>query len=136
MCTIIPLQKQNHPQIAEEDIIVYKLGYRSFREIVFTSELLKYSYLPGEVRHASFSYDTSRNISPMYYGSAEGTYRDSLKNPIGVCQGFHALTRLTLAKHHKISKSIGRFTIPKGSKYYKNPVGHIVSDTIIFNEFI
>ncbi len=59
------------------------------------------------------------------------------KDLICLGQGFHSIDKLKNAKEVLIgcfnSSRIFKCTIPKGSEYFKNEVGFIVSSSIVIN---
>lgn len=132
MCTVITERMREHPRIAKRDLKVYKAGYNNW-DGIFHCSYRSYAY-EKDVEHNTdfgFSYDSS------VYDKVEKNYSDSIPegNRVYVTNGFHSF--LTKCKDRVSSReSFALFIIPKGSKYYCNKVGNVVSDTIIFKNFL
>jgi hypothetical protein len=136
MCTVIPLRKMNKPSIAKEDIVVYKAGLDSLEGNQFVSPFQSFKYELGKTYNVNFDY----NNSDVAFDNKETKYKWKLTNSYAMVRsGFHALTTLDKKRFNKGSRvyaTFGKFIIPKGSNYFKNSAGCIVSETIIFKEFI
>lgn len=131
MCTVIPKSKKGHPSIAKEDIEVYKTCDKIDKTSV-SSCYQKFLYRKDKLYSITkFSYDNDRCCSD----TIEHDYRDTLDNPVYVNKGFHSFDKNDnrLKDHFELPC---RFIIPKGSRYYKNSVGNIVSNQIIFKEIL
>lgn len=139
MCTIISKKQKGHPKTAETDIEVFKICNK-FNEDIATSLFQDYPYRKDKKHETDFTYADPRYEGGLdakeakYYSSLEGE-AECVKN------GFHALNTLDKDRISKLGcleyeSWICSFIIPKGSKYYKNPTGCIVSNQIIFNNFI
>lgn len=138
MCTIIKKSQRSHPKTAKEDFIVYKNGY--YYKPEFSSVFVGFKYISGQVYKTNFTY---ANEYLAAYDYIEGTYREELfekgVSPVAVQDGFHSLKTcdtFRLKVNYSENKYRAEFIIPKGAKYYENPMGNIVSDTIVFNKII
>ena len=132
-------------KIAERDIIVYKLGYviettKEFRSlyqnytyypkglnkvvtlvpVIFTTEVSKLQPSEtGMIYEGYHSYkwiafdDTNPRERCLYLGNYDNALKENLSLYGGYC-------------------CIGTFIIPKGTKYFENEHGHIVSSDIIY----
>lgn len=113
--------EQKEPKIADKDIIVYKVGKITNKQ--FISPYQYYSYTKNELQREIKIHSEITHIINGYY------YRV-------VDEGYHAyLTfRRALNSFYLIGKHIGKFIIPKGSKYYigDDGDGDIVSSQIIY----
>lgn len=136
MCLITD---QKNPMIAEEDIIVYKAMERGLR-----SFFRKYPYTLNDLFETKIQQVTNSvwNCCSMIDGEyLKKRYnvkriRDLQGNPDLIClgEGFSSCDTLTLAL--KLGGETYECTIPKGSEYYKDGVGYIVSNKIIINKLI
>jgi len=137
MCLVTNQQK---PFVADRDIMVYKKLIKNGDDYHSPIQHL-FKWKPGEVRHTPLkkveknkgiqAYD--RRAAIRYYSSfSSDLLLSSLylnKKSIIIGSGFHAATtRERLGKDY-LAK-IYTFVIPKGSKYYEDVTGLIVSDTI------
>ena len=122
-------------KIAERDFYVYKIG-KVIRDDIFISDIRGYSYIPkcpnrivslipynlyggGDIIDAgyhSYKWIAIDNTNPYERCLYLGNYDNALKE------------NLSLYGHCYI----GTFIIPKGTKYFENEYGHIVSSDIIY----
>lgn len=130
-------------KIAERDIVVYKLGYviettKEFRSlyqnytyypkelnkvvtlvpVIYTTEVSKLH--PSEIRMIYEGYHSYKSIS-LPFNELGTSFRNILvgtiiKERISICNSYYIAT----------------FIIPKGSEYYENDRGAIVSSNIIY----
>lgn len=124
MCTII--LKNQKPIEATEDITVYKsLVYK--KEIGYSSIYEGFSYKKDVLYETKFTYTSNLRASD----EIEAKYRDSLNENLllAVEHGFHSLKNLE--RRRLRYNVICIFIIPKGTMYYENPCGNIVSNKII-----
>ncbi len=99
--------------IAETDIKVYKIGKRILFSPWFVSEYFNYVYF--------YSKKQLKNNLPIH------AYSGTVIN-----KGYHSYSLLN-KKHVFNSRDFGLFIIPKGTKYYYNPIDkEYVSETILF----
>lgn len=135
MCTAILIADAKTPKRAIADIIVYKVGKINPKGL-FVSPYQYTIYVPNKLVKAAMRF-TSKS------GFADGTEYNYVMINGGedkfayVQTGFHSFTSIERAKIHAgrdLFYSIGEFIIPKGSKYYENGCGNIVSNQIIFKE--
>lgn len=134
MCTVISNRVKGHPKTASKDIVVYKLGHSLEEGEMFKSPYCRFCYKKDELYTTEFTFATSGQFDDI-----EGEYRQSLNNPQFVAKGFHALIELDVERLTDDSLNIytrALFIIPKGAKYYVNPAKCIVSNQIIFKEFL
>lgn len=141
MCLVITKDQVNNPQIAENDLEVFKICTK-WSEDIAISIFEDFPYRKGELYKTELTY-----VDPEYHGgfdSVEMRYLSKLErdgNAMMVLHGFHALNSLDknrLGKLNCLEKDdwVCSFTIPAGSEYLENPTGCIVSNQIIFNDYI
>jgi len=138
MCTIIPFKKKNKPSVAKEDIEVYKCGFEDLEsDDVLITPYQHFFYIKDKLYKEKFTYD---DHSSQAFDNKETDYQWSLKDGYtAVVYGFHALTNFDVKRFNSGTayyNRFGRFIIPKGSNYFRNGAGCIVSEQIIFKEFI
>jgi len=123
-------------QIANKDIIVYKVIDKIENNIVISfSEYFKYSW--NKLYIAILTPKIKELGSFVYWdNTVEQWIRNSkLTIFLTVDEGFHSmktLDRMPYTRGHLVVKC----TIPKGSEYYKDQTGLIVSNQIVINEVI
>uniref|UniRef100_A0A6M3LHQ0 Uncharacterized protein n=1 Tax=viral metagenome TaxID=1070528 RepID=A0A6M3LHQ0_9ZZZZ len=115
------------PKIAESDMTVLKIiSIADINSNTFSSEIQRYRYIRNvptphiEVKVEPFICDC--NLCRGLYGISEGYHSYSLKQ-----------TSVELAKDEnkrRLWTSYVYCTIPKGTKYWENAHGNIVSETI------
>jgi len=137
MCTVITELAIEQPQIAKRNFAVYKMGYKTGDgfEAIYTC----FEYKKDKIYETNFTYSTSSLESVA--DSIEMAYRQSIYHPAFVLEGFHAFSTFIRASYSLkrcTTKNIvlGKFIIPKGAKFYKNPAHCIVSNQIIFRKTI
>jgi len=136
MCLIV--KKGAKPRIANRDITVYKelVVFEGIRSpyYFFEYELgKKYTTRITFTYKESGGYDMKEMIDMGVDGfSFEGRHR--------ICafikRGFHAAVRADRIRCAQPFRRLFRCTIPKGSEYYANRSGLIVSNQIIINEIV
>lgn len=128
MCTVITNKAK--PRIATEDIKVYKFCKKGSNRIV--SAVYEYPYVPNVLNKAEFVYSSIGSCSDVI----EDEYSISLRGvPRFVRDGFHSYNSIERAMSIKwYGKILCLFIIPKGSFYYMNKCGNVVSNQIIFKE--
>lgn len=137
--------KYKVPNIAEEDIIVYKVmllrdGYRN--------ELISFYYSKRYVIGKEYIEETE-TVEPVYlyhYSINKGFHSYSLektteKECYNYCQIWSGTTLLDYVNlgidvHYGETLVAVECIIPKGSTYYENDLGEIVSDRIIITDKI
>ena len=128
-------------KIAERDIVVYKLGYVIEATKEFRSLYQNYTYYPKGLNKAVtlvpviFTTEVSK-LQPSETGIIYEGYH-SYKSMSLPFNGLGASSRVILLGtiiKERISNSyyIATFIIPKGSEYYENDRGEIVSSNIIY----
>jgi hypothetical protein len=129
MCLITPLKEK---KIAEEDITVYKVliygssllqGFTYEKDILYETKIEdSYDWCAAD----SFSLEI---LNKEYPDFRKGFNRDKL---ICIGQGFHSCNSVKRAQEMKDCKSekIHEFLIPKGSEYYEDLSGLLVSNKI------
>lgn len=129
------------PKIAKEDIVVYKFGIRENGSFILKSPFFYHSYEIGR------KYNEPNGIVIDY---SENIYGRIDYSSLSVGAGFHAITSFNECKKRIINVfdvfergltaneeiAICRFTIPKGATYIYGENNEIVSDEIIFDNFI
>lgn len=137
-------------KIAEEYIPVWKVVYKI--EDIFKRD--KYLYTFKKCKSYYYDYLYTKNIcehTPIAFKTlgnlikGEGgfhSYSDELKGrrtlrEIKVNRRFGPLMEITLFNYPKEPNlKMGRFFIPKGAQYMKNNRGEIISNAIVFDDFI
>ena len=138
MCTIIKLSQKNRPRIATKDIQVYKVGSWINRNDQFTSKYYGHDYVSDQLYTAEFSYSNNDSCSDSTEADYYVKLREKGVKQVFVGQGFHAYVSIDRISREYGFKPInlGLFVIPKGAEYYLNGAGNIVSNQIIFKEYI
>lgn len=127
-------------KIAKKDIIVYKVGYMSGES--FCSLYLNYTYVPKET-------NKEVKIDPFIYNY--NICKERKKQECIIYTGYHSYKEVSMPYSELGTSSrlvyLGRtverinlfnlyyvatFIIPKGSEYYENDEGEIVSSNIIY----
>lgn len=125
---------------AKNDIVVYKVGYMS--EKGFLSLYLNYTYVPKEV-------NKEIKIDPFIYNYGE--YKPKKERSCSIYTGYHSYKEISapyselsiLSRLVHFGRTVNRiglfnryyvatFIIPKGSEYYENEDGELVSSNIIY----
>ena len=130
-------------KIAERDIVVYKLGYIIGTAKEFRSLYQNYTYYPKKLNKVitlvPVVYTTKvSKLRPSETGIIYEGYHSykSISLPFnGLGNSFRAILLGTIIKERiNIYNSyyIATFIIPKGSKYYENKCGELVSSNIIY----
>jgi hypothetical protein len=136
MCTIIPRYLKNRPKTAKKDIVVYKGGYiYDLSKKSFITPYMDFIYEKDILYKEELTYD-SHDLAG--YDDVEGAYRICLPHPLAVVKGFHSLSTLDKKRlnGYRYDRIFGEFVIPKGSKYFINPCGNVVSNQIVFKKFL
>ena len=127
-------------KIAKRDFYVYKLGYVSDKG--FNSLYQDFLYIPGvinekiKMKPIILNYNIYKLRKEQYGGIYEGyhSYRD-IAMPYSDL-GLHSRTIYLgkIAENIRLHNiySIATFIVPKGSEYYENDSGEIVSSDIIY----
>lgn len=127
-------------KIAKRDFYVYKLGRVSDRG--FRSLYQNFIYIPGvlnekvKMRPIIYNYSIYKLLKDQYGIIYEGyhSYRD-IAMPYSDLGSYSRTIYLgRIAENIRLHNiySIATFIIPKGSEYYKNDSGEIVSSNIIY----
>ena len=129
-------------KIAERDILVYKLGYIIGTAKEFRSLYQNYTYYPKKLNKVI-------TLVPIVYTTKVSKLRPSETGII--YEGYHSYKSISLP-FNRLGNSfraillgiieeriniynsyyIATFIIPKGSKYYENKCGELVSSNIIY----
>lgn len=127
--------------IATKNIICYKvfneydiiLKERKFLGKTYKKEIEKFISLYS--KYLYFPYKINSEISLLYsYSSPNKWYKSGLWS---INKGYHSYETLNVTKRHTNEYCrIIECIIPKGSIYYINRVGHIVSSNIIVTDKI
>ena len=111
---------KSYHKIADKDIFVYKYGKVSEDDNCFHPYVKKcFSYKPNVLNEKikiNLEEDEDMYLHYVYYYIDEGYHSYSYCK-----EGLHLLS------HHN-----GKFIIPKGSEYYQNEYGEIVSSNIMW----
>ena len=122
-------------KIAERDFYVYKIG-KVIENNIFISDIMGYGYVPKRLNRIvhlvpySFYIDVYM-IDGGYHSYKWVALEDTYPRERCLCLGNYdpALKEnLLLYKHC----CIATFIVPKGSEYFENENGHIVSSEIIY----
>lgn len=110
-------------KIAEKDIVVYKYTSNILDNSIFTSDIISFLYNKDEI---------NIDIDLFSFNVVKCLF---LKIII-ITEGYHSFKNIKLLKKSYLYDSesckIAKFIIPKGSSYYKNNDGEIVSSNIIY----
>lgn len=137
MCTVIKLSQKYHPKTAKKEIVVYKVSQTVLKDS-FYSMIRYHPYIKDKLYTTAFTYHPWGSSSDV----VESTYAMSLRinrTAVFVYNGFHSyisLERVDKAGYVVPSPRIGEFIIPVGAKYYENECGNIVSNQIIFKDYV
>ena len=121
---------KSYHKIADEDIFVYKYGKISEDDNCFHPYVKKcFSYKPNVLNEKikiNLEEDEDMYLHYVYYNINEG-YRSYS----GECKNFYERPR---GKNFCIEtiNIIGEFIIPKGTEYYENEYGDIVSTQLVW----
>lgn len=133
MCLITDIKEKF---IAQEDGIVYKhleynlqspvQGFKYEEEKLYKSHIRKCN-----LDHADLADNTCHEYINRYYSR---DWRFLTQELIAFDKGFHSYESLERAKmEHWLGCAIFKCTLPKGTEYYKDATGCIVSNQIIIN---
>jgi hypothetical protein len=143
MCLII--EKEAKLQIAQEDLIVYKEVIRMANACL--AIFYNKKYILGELYQTEIEESDpykwrpyNHEESSAYFGAGYANAVDEFScketldkfNVKSFSEGFHSSEQNNIST----SETIVECTIPKGSEYYINKIGLIVSNQIIINKFI
>lgn len=127
-------------KIAKQDFYVYKLGYAASNG--FRSLYQNFIYIPGvinkEVKMIPFirNYNMYKLIKEKYGEIFEGyhSYKDIAMPYSDLGLYYRTIYLGKIAESIRLNHiySIATFIIPKGSEYYENRDGEIVSSNIIY----
>lgn len=129
-------------KIAERDIVVYKLGYVIEATKEFRSLYQNYTYYPKELNKVVtlvpviFATEVSK-LQPSETGVIyEGyhSYKDIAMPYSDLGSYYRTIYLGKIAEDIRLNDiyAIATFIIPKGSEYYENKAGEIVSSNIIY----
>lgn len=131
MCLITEQQK---PHIAQEDIIVYKILKKTL-----VSMYQFFQYKLGKLYHCEIK---ETNIATCFDDRDQKILEKKYPNWDDIIpelkyfdEGFHsAISKNRLKSYVDDYHNIFKCTIPKGSEYYTEPSGLVVSNQIIINK--
>ena len=138
MCLIT---NQKEPLVAQEDMVVYK-GLTALEDNKAGSIYESFSYILGQLYTTEMQQDDDwcaadtpsvRWLDNNYPNWHRGEEKEHL---ICIGPGYHSSLTERRISYHRKSDSIYQCTIPKGSLYYTDPTGLIVSNQIIINHII
>ena len=133
-------------KVAEEDVIVYKFGYKKYNKFnpMYRQEFI---YKTNSLNDEISLHMESRHDECYYIDDDECYYIDEgYHSYSGECKILYFLTcgkktfGIESSKGYKIMPmclieqpiKVGEFIIPKGSEYYENDLGEIVSSQIMW----
>jgi hypothetical protein len=131
---VIELRKKGHPKTAKTGIEVFKdCEVYDFVDPNKAEAWNGFVYERGILYKTKFTYTTERGVSD----SVEMEYYEKLiahSIPIAfIAEGFHSYNNIEMYPRNIGKDSLyHKYLIPKGSKYYENDAGCVVSDAIIF----
>jgi len=133
MCTITQWKK---PRRTNRDIVCYKTGCRA--EDKFVSGIRSFEYTLNELYEAPLEESFEpEDICPADYVETE-YYRGFTEETLRyIASGFHACLTVRGAEQNKgiFADTRVRCVVPKGSLYYKDRTGLIVSNRMIVEKF-
>ena len=127
-------------KIAKRDFYVYKLGYTANNN--FRSLYQNFIYIPGVINKDVKiiplipGYNIYKVMKEQYGGIYEGyhSYKDIAMPYSDLGSYYRTIYLGKIAEDIRLNNiySIATFIIPKGSEYYENKAGEIVSSSIIY----
>jgi hypothetical protein len=140
MCTVIRKEQWGHPQIAEEDFVMYKQGIKEEKNpTTFKCRYQNFRYIPDRLYKTDITEAVDDRCVSDY---DEDIYRDEIPKSerFYIELGFHSFATFERARVRFNSErellSKAEFIVPKGAEYYKNGANNIVSNQIVFKKFI
>lgn len=150
MCWKINLKNKKEvikENIAKDDIIVYKVGIKNKLVTNFTSYYNYYHYSIDELNKTVKLRPSSRYTDFLCYIN-EGYHSYGPSVCVQMFDDKEFCNKIMISYNNKFIDGIpeddddyericiGRFIIPKNSKYYVNKKGEYVSETIIFKKYV
>lgn len=131
-------------KIAKKDIPVWKIVYideNSYKTECYAIYHRDYYYLKGNVRHSCMHFINNFNFISGYEGFH--SYSKTLK-PIITKEYIRIIKKYLFGLRKEVIESwpnkkcikLAKFYIPKGSNYAIDKKGEIISDVIVFDDFI
>lgn len=132
MCFYINGCDDSNPRIATEDIISYKVGYRTTRLALIDGRTEEIEVFKSEYHDYIYRLNSKQpeiQLNPVY---------DTQLNCDVIHRGYHSYPDLTTASLNTYSDQvIAKCIIPKGSTYYHNKVwDEYVSTSLIITDFL
>ena len=133
---------KKYHKIAEKDITVYKIGYDSGNEF-YPAFQTRYGYEPNVIKEGiklafeenSFDIDTWYEISKGYHSYSEDCSIVSFETRGVFMLSFYVYNKgkatNRIGRYVDVT-TIAKFIIPKGTEYYENEEGEIVSSQIMW----
>ena len=129
---------EKYHKIAEEDIVVYKFGWESDGNF-FPCYYLEFGYEPNSINEKvslKLIDKGERVCIGTYYNYIDEGYH-SYSGECGIINSFYDIGVYSKNDNEKQfdfyqCDTIGKFIIPKGTEYYENEDGEIVSSNIIW----
>ena len=117
-------------KIAERDFYVYKIGKIVWNNI-FISDIRGYNYAPKCLNRIVPLFGGNYIIDKGYHSYKWVALEDTYPNERCLCLGNY---NPALKENISLYKGccIATFIVPKGSEYFENKYGHIVSSEIIY----
>lgn len=141
MCLVTEIKT---PFVAEEDMVVYKILCNKNGKICSVIEC--YFWDIGEIHYAEISFKTPEHLDCTHDDVVYEFYKNySLEELIQVSKGFHSaesIERLQKSwlwhyvESENNSEHVVQCTIPKGSTYYKDSTGLLVSNQLRVDKIV
>lgn len=139
MCLVV--HRDTQKKIAEEDIIVYKELRYIYENVVSACyqdfEYVLNTFYKTEIKESEEQYHTCYDELDDH--TLSSTYENWTRNKdlVSYAQGFHsAMSQDRFKELSYYNSSIYECVIPKGSEYYENLSGLVVSNQIIIKNKI
>lgn len=122
-------------KIAERDFYVYKIG-KVIRDAIFVSDIRGYNYVPKYPNRIVPLVPYSTCVDSYIIDRGYHSYKwialdDYYPNVRCLCLGnYNPALKENISLHKGCC--IATFIVPKGSEYFENKYGHIVSSEIIY----
>lgn len=135
MCYKAFTKKAKTKQVAEKDIKVYKICTNTDHMVV--SYFRKYTYVPLEITH-EINVTFVEEFGLNYVTDGYHSYKSYKWYPHLINNRYLAIVIEDTFKsfYYKSPVVIAEFIIPKGTIYYENTIGEIVSNQIMFTGII
>lgn len=121
---------QQKPKVAEKDIPIFKVLHFSPDKGLY-SPIQRFSYVLGQIYTTEMTYGSEGKFANHEeWKWVDGLSFEKKKDLIVIAEGFHAYTDKNFLPKVFFAYIVAKGIVPKGSLYYENHLGLIVSNTI------